>query len=159
MKALESSVSYLTFEDLLEKDGYIVFTNVGTSMMPLLRQQRDIIEIRPLSCRAQKYDVVLYKRNNMYILHRVIRALPHEYIIRGDNNIGSEYGITDNMILGVMTRIIRNGKSITPDNFWYKVYVHLWCDLYPVRVKLLKTKWFVFRCLRFVKRKVLRIKH
>ena len=35
----------ITFEELLEQNGYIVYTNVGRSMLPLLRQRRDIIEI------------------------------------------------------------------------------------------------------------------
>ena len=43
--ATEPQVRYVTFEELLEKDGYIVYTNVDTSMMPLLRKRRDIIEI------------------------------------------------------------------------------------------------------------------
>ena len=39
-------IQFYSFEELLEKDGYIVYTNVGCSMLPLLRQRRDIIEIK-----------------------------------------------------------------------------------------------------------------
>ena len=34
-----------TFEEVLQKNGYLLYTNTGYSMMPLLRQKRDIIEI------------------------------------------------------------------------------------------------------------------
>ena len=136
MKVVEPSVKYVTFEELLKKDGYLIYTNVGTSMLPLLRQRRDIIEIRPLSGRAQKYDAVLYKVGDKYILHRVLKLLPHSYVICGDHNFRREYGITDNMILGVMTRVIRNGKSIYPTDWNYKLYVHLWCDFYYIRVAI-----------------------
>lgn len=159
MKSFEPSVSFVTFEELLEKDGYLIFTNVGYSMLPLLRQKKDIIEIKKNSSeRYKKYDVVLYKRGEQYILHRILKVFPDRYVVAGDHNIFLDPPVTDDMILGVMTRVIRNGKSITPDNLWYKVYVHLWCDFYPIRVFLLKAKAFVYRCLRFVKRRIFRIK-
>lgn len=154
----EPSVEHVTFEDVLEKDGVLVYTNKGYSMMPLLRQRRDIIEIRKKEPgRCKKYDVVLYRRGDKYILHRILKVLPEKYIIAGDHNIFLEKDVTDNMIIGVMTRVVRDGKTITPDNLWYKVYVHLWCDVYPVRMGLLKAKWFIYRCLRFVKRRILKL--
>lgn len=139
MSATEPSVKYVSFEDLLKKDGYLVYTNVGMSMMPLLRQRRDIIEIRRKnpSTRCKRYDAVLYKRGDKYILHRVLKVRPNDYVICGDHNIWREYGITDAQILGVMTRVIRNGKSIYPTDWNYKLYVHLWCDFYHVRAAIL----------------------
>ena len=152
-------VDYHTFEEFLEEKGFITYTNVGCSMLPLLRERKDIIEIRRKGEeRCKKYDVVLYRRGNRYILHRILKVLPDgRYLIAGDHNVFVEKDITDDRILGVMTRVLRNGKNITPDNFWYKVYVHLWCDAYPVRIFLLKVKAFICRCLGFVKRKILGI--
>ena len=149
----------MSFEDFLNSNGYLVYTSVGISMLPFLKQKRDIIEIRKNeSHHYKKYDVVLYKLGNQYILHRILKVLPDRYVVAGDNNIFLDPPVTDEMILGVMTRVVREGKSITPDNFWYKVYVHLWCDLYPIRVFLLKAKAFVYRYLSFVKRRIFRIK-
>lgn len=127
-------------------------------MMPLLRQKKDLIEIRKKEARPfKKYDVVLYKKGDRYILHRILRVRPEGYIIAGDHNTFLETDITDDMILGVMTRVIRNGKTITPDNFWYKVYVHLWCDAYPVRMKIIRWKYRVIGILRAIKRKIKRL--
>ena len=149
------SVEHVTFEEMLEQDGAVVYTNTGYSMMPLLRQRRDLIEIRKKDQpRCKKYDVVLYKQGNKYILHRILKVLPDGYIIAGDHNTFVEKDITDDKILGVMTRVIRDGKTITPDNFWYKVYVHLWCDFYPIRFRLLKIKWFIHRCLRWIRKRL-----
>lgn len=156
MKTAEAFVEYYTFEDLLKKDGYIVYTNVGCSMLPLLRQKRDILVIqkKEAGIRCKKYDVVLYKRQDRYILHRVLKVLPYGYIIAGDNNTFVETDITDNMILGVMSKVIRNGKTITSESIGYRLYVHIWCDCYPVRIIILKTRMFVNRCFRFVKRRM-----
>ena len=153
------NIKTMSFEEVLEENGSIIYTNIGFSMMPLLRQKRDIIEIQKKSTgRCKKYDAVLYKRGDRYILHRILKVLPDTYVIAGDHNTFLDPPVTDDMILGVMTRVIRDGKSITPDNFWYKVYVHLWCDFYPIRIFLLKAKAFVYRCLRFMKRKIFKIK-
>ena len=137
------------FEEILNRDGTLVYTNVGISMMPLLRQHRDLIEIRKKEPgRCKKYDVVLYKRNGQYILHRILRVLPSGYLIAGDNNFFVERDITDADILGVMNRVIRNGKDITMDDPLYRLYVHLWCDCYPLRMFLLRGKAFIGRRLR-----------
>ncbi len=149
-----------SFEELLDRDGVFAYTNIGVSMLPLLRENKDIIEIiRKGPERCNKYDVVLYKRGNRYILHRIVKVLSSGYYIVGDNCVRLEKDITDDKILGVMTRIVRDGKTISVDDFWYKVYIHLWCDVYPVRFFILKVKRFVYRCLRFVKRRIFKIQN
>lgn len=149
------SVKYYSFEEMIKSRGFLVYTNVGTSMLPLLRQRRDIIEIRSIKGRIRKYQVALYKKDGAYILHRCLAVLPDgAYIFAGDHNTYIEKDVTDTMILGVMTRVIRNGKSITPNNFFYKVYVHLWCDFYPIRMMIIKFKQRIQKILSGIKRRV-----
>ena len=157
MKKEEQDNNY-SFDEFLEKQGYLIYTGVGYSMMPLLRQKKDVIEIRKkTSGRCKKYDVVLYKRDKKYILHRILKVFPDRYIIAGDHNTFLDTPITDDMIIGVMTRIIRNGKTITTDNIWYKIYVHIWCDFYPIRMMLLKIKRFIKRKLVKIKKRIARL--
>jgi hypothetical protein len=139
----------------LGSNGYLLYTNMGVSMLPLLRQRRDIIEIRKKGPeRCKKYDVVLYKRGSMYILHRILKVLPDGYLIAGDNNTFVERDVTDDMILGVMTRVIRNGKDIYMDNPWYRLYVHLWCECWPLRMLIRRGIKMIGRVLRAVKRRL-----
>lgn len=136
---------FVSYEEELEKNGKIIRTNVGTSMMPLLRQNRDVMIIERPTGRLKKYDAPLYKRpNGQYVLHRIVKVREKDYVIIGDNCINLEYGITDEQIIGVLTGVIRDGKTITRDNFGYKVYYHLWCDFLYLRIFLLKVKFFVF---------------
>lgn len=150
----------LSFEEVLDRHGLLVYTNVGYSMMPLLRQGRDLMEIRKKGPeRCNKYDVVLYRRENRYILHRILRVREKDYVLLGDHNTFLEYGITDEDILGVLTAVVRDGKRIdvkTDRGYW--LYVHLWCDAYPVRIALLRTKAQLRRVLSAVKR-MLRFSH
>ena len=143
-----------SFEELLSYRGYIVYTCKGISMMPLLRQHRDIIEIRPKGDYiCKKYDVVLYKRGEKYILHRILRVLPDGYIIAGDNNAFLEYDIKDEQIIGVMVRVLRDGREIRMTDKKYRLYVHIWCDIYPVRMFLLRIKRRLWRVGSHLKRK------
>ena len=141
-------------EELLKKQGYLVYTSVGSSMLPLIREKRDLIEIRAkdFDTRCKRYDVVLFKCADKYLLHRVLKVRKNDYIICGDHNIWCEKGVVDKQILGVMTRIIRDGKDITPDNTLYKLYVHLWCDFYPLRVVILYVKQAIRTVGHYIKR-------
>ena len=137
-----------TLEELLAEKGYIVYTNVGCSMMPLLRERRDIIEIRPAEFPIRKYQVALYKRGDQYILHRCISSGPSGYVFAGDHNTFKERDVTEAMILGVMTRVIRGGKDIRMDDPRYRIYAHLWVDFFPVRVMILRAKSLLRKLLK-----------
>ncbi len=129
-----------SFEEILKTRGVAVYTCVGCSMLPFLRHRKDIVEIRPVSKKPRKYDIVLYKQGDVYILHRILEVRTNDYVLCGDHNIWREYGITDSQILGVVTRVVRDGKTVTPNDKWYRCYVHLWCDFYYIRAAILYIK-------------------
>ena len=98
-----------TYEEQLNKYGTIIYTNVGRSMMPLLREHRDImiIKARPEG-RLKKYDAVLYKRGDHYILHRILSVRNDGYVICGDHNYRREYDT-------VRRNQISHGSAHSPD--------------------------------------------
>ena len=129
------------FEDVIERDGKLVYTNVGDSMRPLIRQGKDLIIIEKPQGRLKKYDVPLYKRDSgQYVMHRILKVRENDYVICGDNRYSKEYGITDKHIIGVLTAIVHDGKEISMTDWKYKAYIHLWCDLFPVRAFVLKLR-------------------
>lgn len=133
-----------TFEEQLERDGILIYTNVGDSMMPLLRQHKDIIIIKKPVSRLKKYDIPLYKRSSgQYVLHRILKVRSNDYVICGDNRWQMEYGITDQNIIGVLTGFIRDGKEISVTNKKYLLYVHIWCDFFIIRAFILRVKHFL----------------
>ena len=44
-------------EELLERDGVIVYKTRGVSMRPMLKQNRDLVTVRKFEGRLKKYDV------------------------------------------------------------------------------------------------------
>jgi hypothetical protein len=132
-------MSNSTYEEQLRTHGTLVYTNVGSSMLPLLRQNRDLLIVgRRPEGRCKKYDVVLYKRpSGQYVLHRILKVRKNDYVICGDNRRVREFGVPDEWIFGVLTGVVRDGKQISIHDFKYRCYVHLWCDFFWIRAALL----------------------
>lgn len=142
-----------TFEDEINRNGRLIFTNVGDSMQPLIRQGRDLLIIEKPEGRLKKYDVPLYKRDSgKYVLHRIMKVRKDDYVICGDNRYRMEYGITDRNIIGVLTAVVRNGRELHVTDIRYRIYVHLWCDLFPLRVCLLRSKKIFERLKKYEKK-------
>lgn len=131
-----------SYEEELDRHGSFVYRNVGTSMMPMLRQNKDLFVIeKKTGERCRKYDAVLFKRaNGQYVLHRILKVRRNDYILCGDHQYRREYGVTEVQILGVMTKVIREGVTIAVSDKKYQRYVHLWCDFFYIRVAILWMK-------------------
>lgn len=130
-----------TFEEELALHGRLVYTNVGDSMMPLLRQNRDLMIIERPAGRLKRFDVPLYRRDNgQYVLHRIVRVRRDDYVLCGDNRVQLETGIIDRHILGVLTGVVRDGRTIPVTDPRYRLYVRLWCALYPARLAVFKAR-------------------
>jgi hypothetical protein len=131
-----------TYEEQLRLHGKLVYTNVGDSMLPLLRENRDlmVIERKPQG-RCKKYDAILYRRpDGKYVMHRILKVREADYILCGDNRWERETGVKDDWILGVLTAVIRDGKELKVTDWRYQLYVHLWCDLFYLRGGILWLK-------------------
>ena len=120
------------FEDLLLKDGRLVYKTRGVSMEPMLRQDRDLVIIEVPSGRLKKYDVALYKRGDRHVLHRVIGVRDGYYLIRGDNTYAKEH-VPDEKVIGVLTSFNRKGKTHSVTERGYRFYVRFWNAIYPLR--------------------------
>lgn len=95
----------------------------GISMEPLIHQGRDAVFIKKPEGRLKKYDIAFFKRKNgEYVLHRVIKVLPDSYHFCGDNQWQVEKGIEDSQIIGIVTKLEINGKTITTDDKEYLDY-------------------------------------
>ncbi len=132
--------SGISYEEYLEKNGSLTYGNTGVSMLPLLRQGRDLFVVCKKGAeRCKAGDVVLYRRKpDQYVLHRIVEVNPADYVILGDNCIAREYGIRDDDILGVMTGYLRDGKEHSVKETGYRLYTFLWMNTASLRIFLKK---------------------
>ncbi len=99
----------LKIEEVLEKEGKYVGPTVGVSMLPMLKNRRDTIVVRPKTEKLKPLDVALYKRGDAYVLHRVLTPTDEGYIIRGDNCYSDEI-VPEEAVFGVLTEFFRKDK-------------------------------------------------
>lgn len=141
----------MTLEELLARDGKLVYRTKGVSMEPMLRQNRDLVILRVPASRLRRYDVALYKCGSDYVLHRVIRAEKDCYLIRGDNTYALER-VEDAAVIGVLTGFQRRGREHSVTDPGYMAYVRLWDGLYPLRALWARGRRLAGRALRRLRR-------
>lgn len=122
------SMTYEILEPIIREKlalgGRVIIKPKGTSMLPLIRQGIDEVELSaPPKERLKKYDIPFYKRENgQFVLHRIVGVKKDSYILCGDNQTDLERGITDEMIFAVVTRIKRDGIFFDVNNEEYLKY-------------------------------------
>ena len=151
-----NTVTRSSFEEELERSGRLVYTNVGVSMLPLLREGRDVMVIEKADpSRLRRYDAVLFRRPGVrgrgaYVMHRILRVnRDGTYWIVGDNCDSGET-VEQGNILGVLTSVKRGKKTVRVTDSGYKLYVLLWCAPYPLRFAILRSKRFFARALNWL---------
>ena len=120
-----------SFEEVLEKDGKLIYTSKGNSMYPLIRKH-DVLVIERVQEPLKKCDIPLYKRyegDGHYVLHRIISVRNDSYITCGDNRYHWEK-IKKTDVIGVLRKIIRQGKEVEVHDPGYDLF---YCHLYPIR--------------------------
>lgn len=116
----------------LENGGKATLAVTGGSMLPMLRNRRDMVVLIP-PAEPKKGDVVLFIRNNgSYVLHRIVATTETGFLCCGDNQDVCE-PITPEQIVAVVDSFSRKGKSYTLDNFWYRVYKTVWMKFFFLR--------------------------
>ena len=119
----------------LEAKGEFITLFKGISMLPLLRQGKDIVVITKPVGELKKGDVPLYKRRNydFLVLHRIIKVRENDYVIRGDNTYSLEY-VPKDFVVGVLKEFYRDGKYCNCNtDKRYKRYTKYIILSYPLR--------------------------
>lgn len=124
-----------TIRLVLDSGGEFTIYPKGTSMLPLIVQQRDSVTLAKPSGELRRGDIAFYLRDNgQYVLHRVIKSENGRYTMCGDNQITPETGIENRHIIGVVRRITRNGRTLTDRTFSYRLYKLIWRSFFVRRV-------------------------
>ena len=124
--------SQIKFEEVLEKEGELFFTNVGYSMYPLIKEREDILHIVKKDT-YKRGDIILYKSDvDHYVLHRILRIKKDQIICAGDYNYFKDKPITDKQVLGLLLSIKKkDGKTIDLSKdkkarkFFYTNFFHI----------------------------------
>ena len=117
------------------------FAPRGVSMLPMIRQGLDTVELSPVpSGGLKKFDLPLYQRDDgHYVLHRIVKVGEH-YTCIGDNQFVLEYPVRHDQVIAVVTAFTRNGKRVQVTDLWHRLYCRFWHLSRPVR-KVFRWLW------------------
>ena len=129
---MDAEIEKWKIEDVLKEKGVYIGPTVGVSMLPMLKNRRDTIVVKPKTERLKRLDVALYKRGDAYVLHRVLRVVDGGYIIRGDNCYADE-NVPEDAVIGVLTEFFRKNKHIVCTDEKYIRYAEKRIKTYKFR--------------------------
>ena len=121
---MDASMSY---ETLIAAAGSVVIEPRGISMLPFLKEGRDSVRLVSPTAAPRKYDIVLYRVCDEYVLHRIIGFDGDNYIICGDNCRGWERGHGRGDIIAVVDDIQKR-QARKPHCLKNRIYERLWCS-------------------------------
>jgi len=120
----------------------------GVSMMPMLRQGRDSVELAPLPEKLKKYDLPLYRASGgKYVMHRIVDVKGDHYICLGDNTYHYERVAPERMV-AVVCAFTRDGKRISVEDGSYRLYCRFRVATYPVRKFMKQAEWWLRRQMK-----------
>ena len=126
-----------------QKVRYLPFR--GVSMLPMLRQGIDTVELAPLPEELKKYDLPVYQYpSGKYVMHRVVAVADDHYVCLGDNTYAYER-ITRDQMVGVVSAFRRGSKRVEAGSFLYRWYCRIWVGIYPIRKLIRKSKKWLKR--------------
>lgn len=118
----------------------------GVSMLPMLREGRDTVELTAAPERLRKYDLPVYRGNGgKYVMHRVVRVEADHYVCLGDNTYNFER-VEQAQVAALVSAFTRDGRRISVDSAGYRLYCRVWCALIPLR-RFVKRVLFMLRRL------------
>lgn len=120
----------------------------GWSMLPLIWDERDEIELAPLQEDSLSVGrIVLAKVSaSLYVVHRITQISGTQVTLRGDGNPYQEECVHPGNIYGELVTIIRGGSNLRRGSFVWKCAEYLWprnpfqrrCLLYAYRKLILR---------------------
>ena len=132
-------------QDQLNNGRKVRFSPRGVSMLPMIRQGIDSVEVSAVQGQLKKYDIAFYRRDNgQYILHRVV-GVGKTYTCIGDNQFMFEDGVRQDQLIAVVTSFSRGRNDYSVNHPIYLLYCRIW---HYSR----KTRWFIKRAVGYVKR-------
>ena len=114
-------------EEVLAENGFVIVPIHGTSMKPLLKEGKSLVQIEQKDGRYERGDVVLFrKEDGTLVLHRIIDVQGNEYVVLGDHQYKEKEKIHFSQIIGCVSEYWTGGKQIHENSFGYRTYHVIW---------------------------------
>lgn len=143
MFTIDNNTFFSTVEVYIQKGMPVTLRVKGTSMFPLLRNERDLVEFHPFKEQElQRGAIVLFRHKQQFIMHRIIKRTGNELIIQGDGICGKYEQASVSDVIALVKTVIRvsgknKEKAIACSSFQWRFLSASWMLLSPFRRYLL----------------------
>ena len=122
---------YPLMAETIANGGRFHFYPRGTSMLPMLEQGKDSIELGKADTVAIG-DVLFYRRDNgTFVLHRLIDKRGNTYTMCGDHQWSLEYGIRKDQVLAKLVGFYKEETYHSVDEPAYLAYTKKMVKRFP----------------------------
>ncbi|GAB4219530.1 MAG: hypothetical protein Fur009_6140 [Candidatus Microgenomates bacterium] len=105
----------------------------GSSMAPIF-QNNDLIYFRKISFSKIKInDIIVFKKKDRLITHRVIYKTKNYLICKGDNNLKTDGKIYPHQIIGKVYQIKRNNQIFNPETLYLIQSTHYFNEIVKIK--------------------------
>lgn len=132
---IENNELFSFIIEQLKLDKNVDFKVIGNSMLPFFYDKKTTVTLRKINT-IKKNDIVLFKYNNKYVLHRIIKIKSNTITCMGDGLITKEIIDKSDIIAKVIS--YENKKRIMINKKTYLLRVRLWMILRPLRRLIIK---------------------
>lgn len=120
---------------LISEGHSVSITAKGYSMNPFITHMRDQITIGPYTDDDIKPGAVVLAKDNRgnYLIHRIIEREENNIRLMGDGNIGIMEEASVENVIGIMTAVIKKGRTFPVSSLRWRLYSWSWKILTPLR--------------------------
>ena len=136
-RSVPNSEFFADIAALLREGWPVTLRTKGRSMFPFIYGGRDEVTlVSPVTVR--KGDIVLARiSGGTHVLHRVIAVSSGTLVLMGDGNVRQEERCRAEDVIGVVTVVVRDGRSVGCSSRTWRFFSAAWIMLLPVRRYLL----------------------
>lgn len=120
----------------------------GVSMLPMLREGKDTVDLIAAPEKLKKYDIPVYKvPGGKYVMHRIVRVEADHYVCLGDNTYGFER-VERVQVAAVVSAFTRGKKRISVTDPVHRLYAAVWVAIIPLRRFIKRVRFWLRRRLK-----------
>lgn len=120
---IDDSINFELFLSVLNETDFVRIPVKGKSMRPFLKEGRDkVVLTKADAASIKKGDIVVFKKGDAYLLHRVVSLGGGVFSIMGDNETNPDCGISPQSIVASVKSVERNGKVIDKNHPLWQFY-------------------------------------
>ncbi len=131
-KVISNDILFAAVKDLVDEGRSVTIRPKGDSMLPFIRSDRDDVTLERVTSPLSVGDIVLFRYNGKYVLHRIYSIRKDGMTLMGDGNLKGQEHCSESDVIGIVTTITKeNGRKVKPGK------ARLWMALKPLRRWLL----------------------